>query len=203
MRPEDKVYGAYFSTGKHSLYFNEIKELTQLSDSSLANTLKQLTASEIVVRDKRKSNTYYRINDRKLFAIKFAEIALRRFHGLNVGVRVPLKHFLDDLSYDIYTVVLFGSAARREEKKGSDIDLLIVSDIELDLKEHKREAEISSNYPLSIFKCTIKEFIENEDDLIIQARKGFPVYKEQNFYEVMLGGYWTIVLGLKLPSKGT
>ena len=35
-----------------------------------------------------------------------------------------------------------------------------------------------------------QKFKENKDDVIIQARKtGFPIYKEQNFYEAILDGY--------------
>tara|TARA_Y100000031_G_C8237191_1_gene393859 strand:- start:1082 stop:1219 length:138 start_codon:yes stop_codon:yes gene_type:complete len=42
-------------------------------------------------------------------------------------------------------------------------------------------------HPISLFQASISQFIENKDDTVIQARKtGFPAYKEQNFYEVIL-----------------
>jgi predicted nucleotidyltransferase len=97
---------------------------------------------------------------------------------------------LKNISPEIYTIVLFGSASRKEENKESDIDLLIVSDKKLNLEKNKEQAELTSKHPLSIFQTTIKQFIENKDDIIIQARKtGFPIYKEQNFYEVILNEY--------------
>ncbi|MBI2548345.1 nucleotidyltransferase domain-containing protein [Candidatus Woesearchaeota archaeon] len=190
MKPEEKVYKAYFESKKSTLYFNEIKGLSKLSDSSLTNTLNKLTKNNTLTQEKTKSNTFYKIKDKKLFALKFSEIAIQKFNELNIGVKTPLRNFLREIPKEVYTIVLFGSASRREEQKESDIDLLIISNKKIDLTENKKEAEITSKHPISIFQATISQFTENKDDIVIQVRKtGFPIYKEQNFYEVMLGEY--------------
>ena len=190
MKPEDKIYKAYFDGKKISLYFNEIKEISKLSDSSLTNTLSKLVKNNTLAQEKTKSNTFYKIKDKKLFALKFSEIAMQKFNSLKTNVKVPLRNFLKTFPENIYTVVLFGSASRKEETKGSDIDLLIVSDKKTDLAKNKKEAEITSKHPISLFNATIGQFTQNKDDIIIQAKKtGFPIHKEQNFYEVILDGY--------------
>ena len=190
MKPEDKVYKAYFESKKTSLYFNEIKGLSKLSDSSLANTLNKLVKGDSLIQEKTKSNTFYKISDKKLFVLKFSELAIQQFNNLNLGVKVPLRNFLKNISKEIYTIVLFGSASRREEQKGSDMDILIVANKKINVANNKKEAEITSKYTISLFQVSIKQFIENKDDVIIQARKtGFPIYKEQNFYEVILDEY--------------
>ena len=190
MKPEDKLYWAYFESVKRVLYFNEIKELSKLSDSSLANTLNKLVKSNILTREKTKSNTFYKIKDKKLFALKFSEIAIQKFNQLTVNVKTPLKNFLKNLPEEVYTMILFGSASRKEETKDSDIDILIISNKKMDLTKNKKESEITSKHPISVFQATTSQFKENKDDVVIQARKtGFPIYKEQNFYEVFLDGY--------------
>ena len=190
MKPEEKVYKAYFESKKNSLYFNEIKELSKLSDSSLTNTLNKLTKNSTLTQEKTKSNTFYKIKDKKLFALKFSEIAIQQFDNLNIGVKTPLRNFLKNIPKEIYTIVLFGSASKKEERKGSDIDLLIIASKKTNLMKNKKESEITSKYPISIFQATIVQFIENKDDVVIQARKtGFPICKEQNFYEVILDEY--------------
>ncbi len=190
MKPEEKVYKAYFDSRKTSLYFNEIKELSKLSDSSLTNTLTKLTKSNILTQEKTKSNTFYKIKDKKILSLKFSELAIKKFQALNRGVRVPLNNFLKNLPKEIYTIILFGSASRKEEGKDSDIDILVVSNKSLNLENNKKNAEAISNYHLSIFQCKINDLLENKDHIIIQARKtGFPIYREQNFYEVILDGY--------------
>jgi len=190
LKPEDRVYKAYLESKKPSLYFNEIKELSKLSDSSLTNTLSKLVRNDILVQEKTKSNTFYRIKDKKLFALKFSEMAIQKFNSLNTGVKVPLKHFLKNIPREIHTIILFGSASRREEQKGSDVDLLIIADKKINLAQNKKEAEITSKHTISVFQASMNKFIENKDDVIVQARKtGFPIYKEQNFYEVILDEY--------------
>ncbi len=190
MKPEEKVYKAYFESKKSSLYFNEIKELSKLSDSSLTNILVKLKKNNTLTQEKTKSNTFYKIKDKKLFALKFSEIAINKFNSLNAGVKTPLRNFLKNIPAKIYTIILFGSASRNEEQKQSDIDLLIVAEKKTDLKSNKKEAELTSKHPISLFHATISQFMENKDDIIIQARKtGFPIYKEQNFYEAVLDGY--------------
>ncbi len=190
MKSENKIYKAFFKENKEKLYYNQIKEITNLSHSSLQNILKKLVELKILKLIKTKSNTFYKILDKKRFALEFSGIAIRKFNELNTNVNNPLRHFLKNINKEIYTIILFGSASIKEEKKGSDIDILIVSNKKINLDNNKKEAEITSNYPISLFKATIKQFIQNTDDIIIQARKtGFPIYKEQNFYEVILNEY--------------
>ena len=190
MKPEDKIYRAYFESKKPSLYFNEIKRLSKLSDSSLTNTLSRLVKTNMLAQEKTKSNIFYKIKAKKIFSLKFSEIAIQAFNSLNLEVKVPLKNFLKNIPPGVHTIILFGSASRKEEQKESDIDILIVTDKKTDLTKNKKEAEITSKHPISIFQATIGQFTENKDDVIIQARKtGFPICKEQNFYEVILDGY--------------
>lgn len=190
MKALARIYKAYFLSKKDKMYYNEIKELSKLSDSSLTRVLKELVKDKILSIEKTKSNTFYQINNNKNFALKFSEIATQKFNELNLGVKVPLKDFIKKVPRTIFTIVLFGSASTKEEQDGSDIDLLIVSDSKIDLKEIKEDVEALSKYPLSIFQCNINQFLKEKDHVIIQAKKtGFPIYKEQNFYEVILDGY--------------
>lgn len=190
MKPEEKVYKAYFESKKLSLYFNEIKALSKLSDSSLTNTLNKLIKNNTLTQEKTKSNTFYKIKDKKLFALKFSEIAIQKFNSLKTTVKVPLRNFLKNIPKEIYTIILFGSSSRKEEQKESDIDLLIIANKKVDLTKNKKEAEITSKHPISIFQASINQFIENKDDIIVQARKtGFPISKEQNFYEIIFDEY--------------
>jgi len=190
MKAEEKVYRSYLELGQDELYFNQLKEFTNLSNSSLQNVLNKFVKKGILELNKTKSNTFYKIKNKKLISLKFSEIAIDKFNNLNVGVKVPLRNFLKNISEEIYTIVLFGSSSRKEEQKESDIDLLIVSNKKIDLTKNKKEAEITCKYPISIFQTTINQFMKNKDDIIIQARKtGFPIHKEQNFYETILNEY--------------
>lgn len=190
MKAEEKIFKAYLDLKESRLYYNQLKEYTKLSHSSLQNVLKTFLKTDILRSEKTKSNTYYKIRDKKIFALKFSELAVNRFNDLNLHIRIPLKNFLKEIPISVFTVVIFGSAARKEEKEGSDIDLLVVSDRMQGLERVEKKVNALSNHPLSLFYCDIKTFVKNKDPIVIQARKkGFPIYKEQNFYEVMLDEY--------------
>ncbi len=187
MRAEEKIIKAFYDQNENKLYFNQLKELTQLSNSSLQNALNKLLENKTLKSRKTKSNIFYEIKDLKLIALKFAEISINKSRELSRGIRIPLIEFLSQLSNTIFTVVLFGSASRNKEQEGSDIDLLIVSEKKLNLEKNKKQAEIISNYPLNLFYCNINQFKEAKDHIIIQARKtGFPIRGEQNFHEVVI-----------------
>jgi len=190
MKADEKIYEAYLELREDKLYFNQLKEFTKLSNSSLQNVLDKLVKNNTLWLNKTKSNTFYQIKNKKIFSLKFSEIAVNRFNSLNIETRIPLRNFLKNIPKEIHMVVLFGSSSRKEERKDSDIDLLVVSNKKIDLTKNKKEAEITSKHPISIFQATINQFMENKDDIIIQVRKtGFPIYKEQNFYEAVLDGY--------------
>lgn len=190
MKAEEKVYKAYLEAKESNLYYNQLKEKTNLSHSSLQNVLAKLIKANILTPKKTKSNTFYQIKDKKIFSLKFSEIAISKFRSLNVGVKSPLRNFLEKAPVSVYTIVIFGSAAKKEEENESDIDLLLVSNKKHNLEQAKKEANAVSNHPISVFQCNLNQFIENKDHLIIQAKKhGFPIYKEQNFYEVILNEY--------------
>ena len=190
MKAEEKIYLAFLDLKEPKLYYNQIKEQTNLSHSSLQNALEKLKKTSILAEEKTKANTFYSIKDKKLITIKFSEIAMHKYTELNRNVRIPLNNFLKGLPKTIYTIILFGSASRKEERKESDIDILVVLDKPASLDDNKKNAEATAHHPISIFQCTMADFQENKDHVIIQARKtGFPIYKEQNFYEVMLDGY--------------
>ena len=190
MKADEKVYEAYLELKQNKLYFNQIKEQTGLSNSSLQNVLNKLVKNKSLELNKTKSNTFYQIKNKKIFSLKFSEIAANKFEALNFEIKSPLRNFLKEIPNHIFSIILFGSSSKKEEQKESDIDLLVVEDKKTDLESLRKEINNLSNHPLSIFKCSKGQFHKNNDPIIIQAKKtGFPIYKEQNFYEVLLNEY--------------
>ena len=190
MQAQEKIILAYLELKQNKLYFNQLKEYTKLSNSSLQNALDKLLQDNILKLIKTKANTFYQIKNNKIFSLKFSELAYNKFKDLNIGVKVPLRNFIEKLPDNIFTIVLFGSSSRKEEQDGSDIDIMVVADKKINLESLKKEVNIISNYPISIFICSIDQFYKNKDSIIIQARKtGFPIHREQNFYEVLLNEY--------------
>ncbi len=197
MEAKEKIYKAFYESGKEWLYFSELKGITNLSNSSLQNVLSKLLKLKQIREDKKTSNIYYKLSNSKKPQIFFS-LDSDRLKSLNPGVRVPLNNFLKDLPDEIAFVILFGSSSRKQEKEGSDIDLLVVIYNFLDLKlQSLYEKEIKqkinalrkkinseSNYPLSITYITLDKFKISKDHLILQAKNyGYPIKGGLNYYK--------------------
>lgn len=199
--PEEKVYFAFYETKKNMLYYNQLKDCTSLSDSSLQNALKKLTEKKEAEALKEKANTFYRMKDRNKIKVWFTRFDYALLNSLNPDVKVPLKRFLAEMPDKTSFVILFGSASRKQEKKGSDIDLLVVLhsfESEKLQRSYEREMKIAFNqlkenisatsiYPLSIFYTDINSYITGTDRVVNEAKKtGFCISGNLEYYEVML-----------------
>ncbi|MBA2858571.1 putative nucleotidyltransferase [Methanococcus maripaludis] len=201
MNALDKLYRAYYTKNENKLYFSELKEITGLSNSSLQNALKKLESEKQILKLKEKSNAYYILKNTKKTVFKFSEIDDERFWKLHRNVRAPILDFLENLPKEIDFMILFGSASRKKETEGSDIDLMVVihsfedpdlqkryrEEINQKLEYAKAKAECRSIYPLSIVAVEIDYFLNSNDHMVEQAKlTGFPIFGHQNYHEVIL-----------------
>lgn len=197
MEAREKIFKAFYESGRKWLYFTEIKNLTRLSNSSMQNALTKLLKIKQMDEDKKTSNIYYKINETKKPLI-FSSFDKERLDSLHLDVKTPLKNLLKLLPPELEFIMLFGSSSRKQEKDGSDIDLLVVlhafEDIELQKlyeKEIKRKIEnlrkkinSESNYPLNIVYTNLDNFKTSKDHLILQAKEtGFPIYGNLEYYK--------------------
>jgi predicted nucleotidyltransferase len=193
MRPELKIYEAFYNA-KRSLYFSELKRTTKMSISSLQNVLKILISQNDIKKIKTVNNTFYKLSDKKKTAIVYSLFALERFNSLNVQVRMPLESLILK-SPEVFSIILFGSASRKQEKPQSDIDLLIIlhdfpeiiSDYPKTIRKifEKIQKEISSQSIYTLSMTFIKrQELESKDTLLNQAiMTGFPIKNQQAYYE--------------------
>jgi len=202
MKPEDKFYYAFYKAKKLKLYFNEIKEYSNLSNASLVNIIKKLKEKNFVSSEKTKGNTFYSLSHLYYASLMFSKFDMEKYDHLNEDVAYSLCGFKGGAPKDIAFIVIFGSASRKEEIRGkSDIDIMVVfnkfDDEKLQkmyekymknkFEKLKEEKNSISFFPFSLFYTNVEEFEKSEDNLIKEVRKtGFPIDGEKRFYEVVL-----------------
>ena len=119
------------------LYLREIVRLTGASPGTLQRELGTLAKSGLVLRERRGRQVYYRANSS---APAFPE--LRGLVRKTMSGPAILRSALVPLSDRIRAAVVFGSMARGELTAGSDIDLMVVGEVELsEVLEALRPAE--------------------------------------------------------------
>lgn len=131
------VLTAFFGAPHRARYIREVSKTCALSYERVHHSLKGLEKINAVASKTRGKIKEYSINRKSELALKifsFLEMERRQeFFSRNPRLAVWLQNVGDELETesktktDIRFVILFGSYARGEEKKDSDIDVLIVA----------------------------------------------------------------------------
>lgn len=201
LKPVEKIYKAFYNERKGQLYFNQLKELTGLGDSSLANSLRTLKQNKEIEAIKSKANTFYKLKNKSITKINFTLFDNEKLEQLEGNIKIPVKKLLSEIPKSIGFVILFGSSSRKQERNDSDIDILVVlhkfsspklqkeyeQELKKEIEELKDRISATSIHPITIFYTTVNEFKSSEDRLIIEARDtGFCIDGNLTYYEVML-----------------
>ena len=196
MKAEEKVYKAFYDVKNSWLYFSELRNKTGLSNSSLQNVISKLEKEKKLETDKKTSNVFFRINQKKVPLI-FTQIDKERFDSLNTEVRIPLGNWLKEITA-VEFILLFGSASRKKEKDGSDVDILVVfhkfknnklqelyeKQIKQEINNLTKKINSESIYPLKVIFTNADNFKTTKDHLIKQAGEtGFPIFGNLQYYE--------------------
>jgi predicted nucleotidyltransferase len=200
LSPVEKIYYSFYITKKNKMYFNEIRTKMKMSISSLQNAFKKLEKTNEIIKIKEKGNTFYELKNKELIALNFTKFDLELIENLNRNIKLPVKEFIKKID-KISFILLFGSASRGEEKKGSDIDLLIViydfeneklnelykKIIKENIEQIKKSVNAKSLHPLSLVFVDEKDFKIRKDYLLDEAKKtGFCIYNHLNYYRFIL-----------------
>jgi len=156
--------------------FKEIhlRELSRLSKSSLANvdnSMRLFVKNDMFKRNEMSHSTFFKPNlenDDTIKLFELLELERRKtFYAKNKNIARLIKKYADSIielsNKRIQLVVLFGSVARGEWTKGSDIDILaVVPDKENDTVDilNKAKTDVSPLLEIRPISTTTKKFID-------------------------------------------
>jgi predicted nucleotidyltransferase len=156
--------------------FTEIhlREIARLSKSSIANvdnSMRLLVKNDIFVRNEMSHSTFFKpnlANDETIKIFELLELERRKnFYSKNKNIARLLKKYTDSIielsNKRIQLVILFGSVARGEWTKKSDVDILaVVPDKEKDITNILNEAKTDVSPLLEIrpISTTTNKFID-------------------------------------------
>jgi len=172
---------------KEKLYFNQIYEQTGIkSKNNLLKNLNLMADLKILKKEKAKGNTFYNINyENNMVLILLQLINTLNFQKLPFERRKAVEELINETKPIL--AILFGSTAKGNFKKQSDIDILIVYNERI--KEiDKKVKEISSRYGLKINPIIIKfSELDTRDEAIKHILiTGYPVTGYRYFYMRLL-----------------
>ncbi len=156
--------------------FKEIhlRELSRLSKSSLANvdnSMRLFVKNDMFKRNEMSHSTFFKPNlenDDTIKLFELLELERRKtFYAKNKNIARLIKKYTDSIielsNKRIQLVVLFGSVARSQWTKESDIDILaVVPDKESDIIDilNKAKTDVSPLLEIRPISTTTKKFID-------------------------------------------
>ncbi len=168
-----------------------------VSKSTTGRILSKLYEKDVVTKHEQGNQTFFELNLDNLIVINHCALALAlEFDGIkqtHPSLYKQLKSFVESCQKIsvIRSIVLFGSAARGEHGKKSDLDLLVLAD---DLKPTKKIEQISSainasySHDLSPTTITPTSFLTelSNENLLYQTilKEGIPIYGSENYLRI-------------------
>jgi len=174
----------FYENKKEELHFNKIVCVTNLARSSVDRHLKTLVLNEILNVKKEANLTKYSLNHINPLTISMLiNFDSEKLLSLPINVRKILTEIRRN--FDNNFIFVFGSYAKNNFKKNSDLDIFIsVKDSSL-IKENGVIRKLQLQYGVKI-DLHISTF-ENSDSQRHIIETGFPIANYENFYEVYFG----------------
>lgn len=149
----------YGQAGK-SFYVRQIARHVHASVGAVQRELEKLADVDLIVRTSIGNQVFYQVNQRNPV---FTE--MRALVSKTVGVFNVLRSALEQVAERVSVVFVYGSVARQEERAESDIDLMIIGDIELDdVLAHLSNAETTLGRAVNPTVYSVHEFKKRLDE---------------------------------------
>jgi predicted nucleotidyltransferase len=123
--PESRraILGLLFSHPDEAFYLRQIVDLARLAVGQTQRELKRLTVAGIIERSEQGRHVYFRANEACPIYDELRGIAAK-----TSGAAAAIGAALQPLADRVAVAFVFGSVARGEESRASDIDLMVIGD---------------------------------------------------------------------------
>jgi predicted nucleotidyltransferase len=180
------VLALLYGWADKAFYVRQIARHVHASPGAVRRELEKLAAVDLIVRTSLGNQVFYQVNQRHPV---FSE--MRALVNKTVGIFNILRSSLESLGNRVSAAFVYGSIARQEERAGSDIDLMIIGDIELDdILVRLAEAETALGRTVNPTVYSIHEFKRKLEDgnhflnAVIDGKKVFLIGNEDELREM-------------------
>ena len=119
------LLGLFFGHPDESFYVNQILQSLNAGSGAVQRELKIMTDAGIVKRERKGNLVYYQANPQNPIFNDIKSIINKTF-----GVTDTIRESLDSIANKITVAFIFGSVAARTETRASDIDLMIIGEVD-------------------------------------------------------------------------
>ncbi|MCX6742586.1 MAG: nucleotidyltransferase domain-containing protein [Candidatus Pacearchaeota archaeon] len=177
-KEKNRLLEYFFEEPEREFHVRELAKILKKSPTTISKYLGQLKKTGVLVSERKLSHLLFKAN---LNSFQFKDLKL--FYNIKNIKESGLLGYLNEELNHPQAIILFGSFAKSENIKKSDIDLFIITSIkkELDLKEFEKKL----CHEIQLFLHSNKEVEEmkqKKEPLLNSIING-----------VVLEGYWELL----------
>ena len=186
----EKIMELFYNDKNIALHLREISRQTKLHGPSVTNFLNILEKNKILKSKKDGNLKKYSINKSNFTYLIFEIFDIEKFEKLPSIRKNAIKVYLDNLPEKPIFTILFGSTAKENFKKDSDIDILIITNKKISVEKSEKEVNQLTSMSISTFQITYEKFLTElkiKEDNVIQSAitSGYPLINHIQYYEVL------------------
>jgi len=183
-----KIMEIFYKNKTIKLHLRELARKTKLHEPSTTKFLNNLEKEQILKSEKEGNLKKYSIKKNKETFLLFTLFDIKRFNKLPETRKKAIEYFLNKLPEKPVYAVLFGSTAKENFTKNSDIDILLITNKKIPTKEAEKEADALTAIKISTFQTEYKDFIKElrlRNDKVVQSaiNSGYPLINNIQYYE--------------------
>ena len=184
----EKIMTNFYIDKNAKIHLREMARKTNLNENSVTRFLKQLEKDGILKSEKDGNLKKYSIQKNIKTFIIFSMFDIEKFDKLPSIRKNAIYYFIDKLKEKPIITILFGSTAKGNYAKNSDIDLLLILNKKIDTMEAERYAESQTNIKINCLQLAYPDFlieIKTRQDNLIQSaiKSGYPITNNIEYYK--------------------
>jgi predicted nucleotidyltransferase len=185
-----KIMQLFYMDKSAKLHLREIARQTELFEPSAFRFLNSLEKDQILKSEKVGNQKRYSIKRAIRAYFTFEAFDLERFEKLPSIRKSAIKTYLDSLPEQPVFALLFGSTAKGTYNEDSDIDVLLVTNNKIDVRQAEKEVDSLTAIKISTFQISYKDYLTDlkmREDKVIQSaiNSGYPLINHVRYYEVL------------------
>jgi len=173
-----KITGFLIRNQQKQFSIREISRKVKVDYKLGHNSIKRLIKNEIITKRKHGKIELCEINLRDNIddLIQVENIKAKKFLERNTGIRIIIREIKGKIKTPYYSLILFGSYAKGQQHKQSDLDLLVI----VPDKEFIKEVEIAINSTTSIkpIKTHLLVMTSKDFEEMLMSKEELNVAKE-------------------------
>lgn len=152
-----EILSYFFEEPNKEFYVREIANLLKKSPTTISKYLNQFMKQGILVSESKFGHLFFRASENQKFKQEKLNFNLEKIRDSGI-----LDFFEKELNYPD-AIIVFGSFAKAENGKNSDLDFLVVTPVKKDLNFEKFEKKLGRNVQVFLYSKKQLSNLKNKE----------------------------------------